>query len=277
MPELPEVETIVKTLSKHLIGLKIISGKLLYSQICENKKVIDSETFKGLLIKDVHRRGKVILIDLERNITILFHLGMTGQLFFSSPHDPIDRHTHFLLHFEKYPYELRFRDVRRFGCLAFIRTNEAFSDRRLRRLGPEPLEIEFPIFVTLFEQKRARLKSLLLDQRFIAGIGNIYADEILFQAKLHPLLPASLLKKSHLKRLWRAMREVLRQAIKYRGSTILNYVNGETRPGEFQSFHRVYGKEAHPCSICKTRIRRIKINGRSTHFCPKCQEPRRKN
>lgn len=277
MPELPEVETIVKVLSKHLIGLKIISGKLLCSQICKDDEVIDLETLKDLLIKGVCRRGKVILIDLEGNITILFHLGMTGQLYLSPPQDPIDRHMHFKLDFAKYPYELRFRDVRRFGCLAFIRTDEAFSDRRLKLLGSEPLDIEFPIFVSHFEGRRARLKSLLLDQRFIAGIGNIYADEILFRAKLHPLLPASLLEKSHLKRLWRAMREVLRQAIEYRGSTIRNYVNGETRPGEFQSFHRVYGKEACPCSICRTRIKRIKINGRSTHFCPNCQALRRKD
>ncbi len=276
MPELPEVETIVKVLSKHLRGLKIISGKLLCSQIYKDKEVMDLGTLKDLRIKDIRRRGKVILIDLERNKTILFHLGMTGQLYLSPPHDPIDRHTHFMLDFAKYPYALRFRDIRRFGCLAIIRTDEAFSDRRLRLLGPEPLEIEFPIFVSHFEGRRARLKSLLLDQHFIAGIGNIYADEILFRAKLHPLLPSSLLQKFHLKRLWRAMREVLRQAIEYRGSTIRNYVNGETRPGEFQSFHRVYGKEAHPCSICETRIERIKINGRSTHFCPNCQAFSRK-
>jgi len=277
MPELPEVETIIRTLSKHLIGLKINSGQLLCSQICKDKEVMDLGTLEGLRIKDVRRRGKVILIDLERNITILFHLGMTGQLYLSPPHAPIARHTHFRLDFAKYPYELRFRDVRRFGCLAFIRTDEAFSDERLRQMGPEPLEIEFPIFVSHFEGRRARLKSLLLNQRFIAGIGNIYADEILFQAKLHPSIPVSLLKESHIKRLWRAMRAVLRQAIEFRGSTIRSYVNGETRSGEFQTFHRVYGKEGHPCSICKTRIKRIKINGRSTHFCPNCQGLRRKD
>jgi len=274
MPELPEVETIVKGLSKHLTGLEIISGKVFCSQICENKTPVDPRILKGFQIKGVRRRGKVILIDLDGNITILFHLGMTGQLFFSSLRDSLDRHTHFVLKFGRYPQELRFRDVRRFGYLAFIKTDEIFSYQRLERLGPEPLEIKFPIFVSLFKGRRARLKSLLLDQHFIAGIGNIYADEILFRARLHPLLSVSLLETFHLKRLWRAMRDVLRQAIKYKGSTTRTYINTETHPGEFQSFHRVYGKEAHPCSICHTRIERIKMNGRSTYFCPHCQDLR---
>jgi formamidopyrimidine-DNA glycosylase len=277
MPELPEVETIVKNLSKRLPGLEIISGKLFCSQICENKEPVNLGILKGFQIKDVRRRGKVILIDLNGNITLLFHLGMTGQLFFSSPHDSLDRHTHFVLKFARYPQELRFRDVRRFGYLAFIRTDEIFLNQRLDRLGPEPLEMTFSMFVSLFKGRRARLKSLLMDQHFIAGIGNIYADEILFRAKLHPLLSVSLLETFHLKRLWRAMRDVLRQAIKYKGSTIRTYINPETHPGRFQSFHRVYGREAHPCSICRTRIERIKMNGRSTYFCPHCQDLGRKD
>jgi len=274
MPELPEVETIVKFLSKHLTGLRIISGKLFCSQICKDKKPLDPGILKGFQIRDVRRRGKVILIDLDGNITILFHLGMTGQLFFSSPRVSLDRHTHFVLKFARYPQELRFRDVRRFGYLAFMRTDEIFLNQRFKRLGPEPLEMTFPMFISLFKGRRARLKSLLLDQHFIAGIGNIYADEILFRAKLHPLLSVSLLETFHLKRLWRAMRDVLRQAIKHKGSTIRTYINAKTHPGEFQSFHRVYAKEAHPCSVCHSQIKRIKMNGRSTYFCPKCQDLR---
>ncbi len=272
MPELPEVETIVRHLSKQLNGLKIISGKLLNSQICKDEKAADPGAIEGFRVKGIRRRGKVILIDLEGNVTILFHLGMTGQLFLTSPCGPIDRHTHFKLSFLSYPYELRFRDVRRFGCLAFVPTDEFLLNRRLKRLGPEPLEVKFPEFVSQFYGRRARLKSLLLDQSVLAGIGNIYADEILFRAKLHPSFPAYLLQKSHLERLWKAVREVLLQAIKYKGSTIRNYVNAENLPGEFQSFHRVYGKENQPCSICETRIERIKIDARSTYFCPHCQD-----
>jgi formamidopyrimidine-DNA glycosylase len=276
MPELPEVETVVRDLSKHLHGLKIVSGKVLCSQICKNPKPLDLDMLRGSRIKGVWRRGKMILVGLERNITILFHLGMTGQLFFSSPHDPIDRHTHFILNFAGSPNELRFRDIRKLGCLIFIRTDEVSSNQRLKRLGPEPLEIKLTDFVSLFNGRKARLKSLLLDQHFIAGIGNIYADEILFRAKLNPLLPARLLKKSDLRRLWVKMREVLEQAIKYKGSTIRDYVNAASRPGEFQTFHRVYGKEGHPCSICKKKIERMKISGRSTYFCPHCQALKRK-
>jgi formamidopyrimidine-DNA glycosylase len=272
MPELPEVETIVKGLSKRLAGLEIISGRLFCPQICENKEPVDPGILKGFRIKDVRRRGKVILIDLDGNITILFHLGMTGQLFFSLPRDSLDRHTHFVLRFSRSPQELRFRDVRRFGYLAFLKTDDIVLNQRLDRLGPEPLEMTFSVFVSLFQGRRARVKSLLMDQHFIAGIGNIYADEILFRAKLHPSLSVSLLETSHLRRLWRAMRDVLEQAIKYKGSTIRTYINAETHPGQFQSFHRVYGRETQPCWVCRTLIERMKMNGRSTYFCPHCQE-----
>ncbi len=271
MPELPEVETIVQELSRDLMGQKIISEKLLCSRICKYNQPIDLKTIRGRRVKDVRRRGKMILIELDGNQTVLFHLGMTGQLFFSSPHKLADRHTHLKLNFAENPHELRFRDVRKFGCLAIIRTEETFSAKMLRNLGPEPLEIQFPVFAALFKRRRSRLKSLLLDQSFIAGIGNIYADEILFRARLHPMLPASLLKRTDLRRLWRAMREILQQAIIYKGSSIRNYVNTEAREGEFQSFHQVYGKESHSCLVCRAKIKRIKISGRSSYFCPKCQ------
>lgn len=271
MPELPEVETIVQELSRDLIGQKIISEKVLCSQICKYNNPVDLKTIKGRRIKDVRRRGKMILIELDSNQTVLFHLGMTGQLFFSFPHQLADRHTHFILTFAENPHELRFRDVRKFGCLAIILTDETFSAKMLRNLGPEPLEIEFPVFATLLKRRRSRMKSLFLDQSFIAGIGNIYADEILFRARLHPMLPASLLNRTDLKRLWRAMREILQEAIKHKGSSIRNYVNTEARQGEFQSFHQVYGKESHPCLVCRAKIERIKVNGRSSYFCPKCQ------
>lgn len=275
MPELPEVETIVRNLSPKLIGLKIESFRVLFPPVLRNGDVSDIRKLRGKKILDIHRRGKMILINCEDNLSLLFHLKMTGKLLFCPQKTPFDKHTHFVLSFKGQEKELRFRDVRKFGFIFFIQTPEVFSSEKLRDLGPEPLEIDYPFFAGLFKGRKARIKNLLLNQKFIAGIGNIYADEILFRAKIHPLTEASLLSEEDKKRLWKAMRKVLRDAIEKRGSSIRDYTDAEGKQGNFQNYHQVYGRRALPCRICGEKIERLRLGGRSSFFCPSCQNLRR--
>jgi formamidopyrimidine-DNA glycosylase len=271
MPELPEVETIVQVLGQKLEGLEIVSGKLLSPEICEKLGSLDIRCLEGRRITGIRRRGKIILMDCEGNISLLFHLGMTGQLLLYPPQHMKDRHTHFILAFRNYPLNLRFRDIRRFGFLSCVHTDKALRIKYLNKLGPEPLEISFSDFVSLFGKRKAKLKALLLNQQFIAGIGNIYADEILFRTKLHPSLCSSSLQKADLRRLWNVMRKVLKQALIHKGSSMRNYVDAHARPGKFQHYHLVYGKESKPCSVCGEKIERCRVSGRNSYFCPRCQ------
>ncbi len=276
MPELPEVETIVRGLADILLNLEIASVRLNCSQICRDSDPSSIKRMEGKRIVAARRRGKMIFLDCEENLTLLFHLGMTGQLFCALPDRSIDKHTHFLMDFVRFPHELRFRDVRKFGFLSCFSTDRAFEVDRLSRLGPEPMELKCAEFISLFKGHKARLKSLLLDQSFISGIGNIYADEILFQARLHPLLPAHLVEESKLSCLWRAIRKVLSEAIEHGGSSIRDYRDSNSQKGKYQNYHMVYGKESTPCLNCGQRIVRVKINGRSSFFCPGCQPFKRR-
>ncbi len=272
MPELPEVETIVRNLSSKLKGLEISSVKIIYPPVLRNKKPSLINDLKGRKIVGVRRRGKMLLINFERNLSLLIHLKMTGQLLFYPREEPLDKHTHFILFFKDENNELRFRDVRKFGFISCLRNLDISYADELKNLGPEPLEIDFSLFKKLFQGRKARLKSLLLNQNFIAGIGNIYADEILFQAKLHPLTPASHLGDDDLKRLLKAMRNVLRKAIIHKGSSIRSFTNAEGKRGRFQNYHQVYGRESQPCFICGEKIKRLRLGGRSSSFCPRCQK-----
>lgn len=274
MPELPEVETIVRSLSSKLRGLEVLSATVFSSHLLRNTSPSFLRRLKGRKVVDMRRRGKLILLDFKDDLSLVFHLKMTGQLFFSPLGEPRDKHTHFVLSFKSQERELRFRDVRKFGFLMGMKTSEAFLTDELGLLGPEPLEIDFSHFKMIFQGRKARLKSLLLDQKFIAGIGNIYADEILFQAKLHPLIPASQLTDVHLKRLSLATKDVLNEAIRCKGSSIRDYLDDEGERGNFQDHHRVYGREDLPCFICEEAIRRIRVGDRSSFFCPRCQKKR---
>ena len=272
MPELPEVETIVRNLSSKLKGLEISSVRIIYPPVLRNKKPSLINDLKGRKVVDVRRRGKMLLINFERNLSLLIHLKMTGQLLFYPGGKPWDKHTHFILSFKDEKNELRFRDVRKFGFISCLRNLDISYADELKNLGPEPLEIDFSLFKKLFQGRKARLKSLLLNQNFIAGIGNIYADEILFQAKLHPLTPASHLGDDDLRRLLKAMRGVLRKAIIHKGSSIRSFTNAEGKRGKFQNYHQVYGRESQSCFICRENIKRIRLGGRSSFFCPRCQK-----
>ena len=276
MPELPEVETIVRGLRTVLPGRTIVSVRLGKTDFIEDPLAL-AEQLPGRRIEKVERMGKFISLELsagleaknpERQIDLVIHLGMTGWLGVRRPADPVAPHTHAFFELEN-GQELRYTDIRRFGQIRLVPAEEKapFSER----LGREPLEISAGEFSKLLAGRRARIKALLLDQRIFRGIGNIYADESLWQARIHPARLAARLNQAELARLRTAIRRVLQHAIRDRGSSISNFVDAEGQPGEYQQRHRAYGREGKPCFRCATKIKREVIAGRSSFFCPRCQ------
>ena len=281
MPELPEVETIVRGLRTVLPGHTIVSVRLGKTDFIEDPAAL-SELLPGRRIERVERLGKFIQLQLsagsgaknaDGQMNLVIHLGMTGWLGVRRPEDPVAPHTHAFFELED-GRELRYTDIRRFGQILLVAGGKiaAFSER----LGKEPLEISASEFHARLAGRRARIKALLLDQSIFRGIGNIYADESLWQARIHPARLAARLNSADLARLRKAIRRILQHAIEDRGSSISNFVDAEGQPGEYQQRHRAYGREGKPCFRCGSKIRRGSVAGRSSYFCPRCQPaPRR--
>ena len=279
MPELPEVETVVRGLRSSLPGRSIVEVRFGKTDFVENPAGI-AEHLPGMRISDVKRLGKFISIGLESGSAprpsrsrLVIHLGMTGQLTLPRASESVAPHTHgfFVLDDGR---ELRYTDIRRFGRMLLV-PEEKLAEFE-GDLGVEPLEIAAAEFCRRFASRRARLKALLLDQRLLRGIGNIYADESLFRARLHPARIAEKLTMKQLLALHRSVREVLEDAIRFRGSSISDYVDSEGNRGGFQLRHRVYQRDGKPCFRCRAKIRRVIVAGRSSHFCPRCQPAPRK-
>jgi formamidopyrimidine-DNA glycosylase len=272
MPELPEVETIVRGLQKTIVEKKIKDVKVIFPGIVKQ----DIKGFKKDVVKSkitkVRRRGKFILVDLSNGKTILAHLGMTGNFLLVKPSSPLNKHDHLIFKFYEDPKELRYNDQRRFGRIKSFPTSKEEDVSDLKKLGSESLNIPSYDFVNLFQKRRGRIKSALLNQQIIAGLGNIYADESLFEAKIHPSQKIDKLSPQELKKLHQAIQKILRKAIKAGGSSIENYYNINGEIGSFQFQHKVYGREGLPCKTCGTKIKRVKISQRSSYFCPKCQK-----
>ena len=286
MPELPEVETIARGLTKSLTGDVIesvwLGGKPepLKSSAAEMVRTLEQARIAG-----VRRVGKHIVVDLSRESRVasrkprsgrfssrdgkvtaqwVVHLGMTGQLLITRPEREIAQHTHAILRLRS-GRELRFVDPRRFGRLAVVQCS-------FQAPGSEPLDVGFESFAGLFRKRKTPIKSALLNQRLLSGIGNIYADEALFRAGVRPRRQAASLRGAELQRLHAAVREVLNEAIAAGGSSVSDYVDSNGDAGFFQFQHRVYGREGEPCLVCRTAIKRIVIAGRSAHYCPRCQK-----
>lgn len=273
MPELPEVETVVRDLRPLLVGrsfAKITVGRKAlrrkWSRAWESHLV-------GQRVEAIQRRGKWIMLDLG-NPWLLVHLGMTGQFTVAHGATPRETHTHIVFTLND-SNELRFRDIRRFGSVAYYpsreKLNAVFDDSRL---GPEPFDLDATYWHERLTATRRNLKAILLDQTVVAGVGNIYADESLFEAGLHPALTGAEVNPKNAEALRQAIVNVLTQAIERRGSSIRDYVGGSGLKGEMQHEFRVYGRTGEPCLRCRTPITRIKLAGRSTHFCSKCQRKR---
>jgi formamidopyrimidine-DNA glycosylase len=276
MPELPEVETVVRGLRSALPGRTIDEVRFGKTDFVDDPVLI-SERIPGLRVSGVERLGKFICIALgvvsssenaKTGHCLIVHLGMTGQLTVADSSDPVKTHTHVFFALDD-GRELRYRDIRRFGRMLTIPASQ-FAEFK-SRLGKEPLAIGAEEFCEDFGSRRARLKALLLDQSVLCGVGNIYADESLFRAGLHPARIAEKVKREQLLALRAAVREVLEEAILSRGSSISDYRDSEGKPGNFQLKHRVYQRDGKPCLVCKSIIRRMIVAGRGTHFCPTCQ------
>ena len=274
MPELPEVETIVRCLRPRLAGREIRKVRVFFRPIVRRPGAAGLGPLQGRTVLGVGRRGKMIVVRLSGGMSLLFHLKMTGQLFCCAAGAPRDKHTHLAISFRDSRGELRFRDIRKFGFALAVPAAEDGSVPELSRLGPEPLSLGFEEFRSAFAGRRGRIKARLLDQEIIAGIGNIYADEILFEAGIHPEADVSRLSGAAWRRLWSAVRAVLRRAIRHRGTTLRDYRDGDGEPGGFQARLRVYGREGLACRRCGAPVRRRRVAGRSSHFCPRCQRKR---
>jgi formamidopyrimidine-DNA glycosylase len=261
MPELPEVETVVRSVAAHLAGRRIVSTRFTSRFVTPGNRAKLTQRLAGRRIESVTRRGKFILIALDEG-TLTVHLGMTGKLLLEGE---AGEHTHGIFNLDD--GQLLYHDPRQFGRIEW----SPGPPPRVARLGPEPLEISFEEFRARLKRK-TRMKALLLNQAFLAGLGNIYADESLFAAGIHPLAVANRLSTARAAKLYDGIRAILTRAIQLGGSSISDYVNGRGERGWFQMEHRVYGREGEPCAHCGRPIRKILVAQRGTHFCAQCQK-----
>jgi formamidopyrimidine-DNA glycosylase len=270
MPELPEVETVVRGLREPLIGRTILGATAHWPPTIAAPSTDEfAAMIAGRRVVSVGRRGKYVVIELDRGY-LLIHLKMSGRLQVVPGDEPLDKHTHTFFELDD-GHQLRFRDVRKFGRVYLVDDPEQVT----AVLGPEPLDGNFTLedFRRLLVRRSGRLKSLLLNQSFLAGLGNIYADEALFAARLHPLRTADSLTAEEQARLYRAIRTVLARAVASHGTTLTDggYTDARGQPGGYQRKIAVYGRAGEPCPVCLAPIEREVIGGRSSHFCPDCQ------
>jgi len=273
MPELPEVETVARGVDKRARGSRIVSVWLgSKPEPFRSPPAEIAATLTGSTIEGARRVGKHVVVDLvgkrKRRGQWIVHLGMTGRLLVLPPDAPIAAHTHAILTLED-GREIRFVDPRRFGRLAVLDLPPAGAG--FTGPGHEPLGIPFDEFRALFRGRRTPIKSALLNQNLLHGVGNIYADESLFRAGIRPRRHAGRLTGRELARLHEALQSVLREAIALGGSSVSDYVDADGARGFFQLEHKVYLRTGEPCLVCGTPIRRIVLGGRGTHFCPQCQ------
>jgi formamidopyrimidine-DNA glycosylase len=281
MPELPEVETVARGLRRAILGRRIVSVSLGKTDFIDDPVALE-EHLPGRQIEAVERFGKFMLLRLSAAASagqipsngdavpasLLVHLGMTGQIAPSPAKQPREKHTHVCLLLDD-GRELRYVDARRFGRIAYL--TEAPLAKELLGFGADPLEVSSEEFASRIRGRRARIKALLLDQGVLRGVGNIYADESLWRAKIHPARLGAKLSKEQAGTLRRVLQEILQKAIVMRGSSISDFLDAEGEPGEYQRHHRAYGREGKGCYRCRATIRRGIVAGRSSYFCPKCQ------
>ncbi len=290
MPELPEVQTIVNTLAPALTGRRIVRIVHLRPDIVTPIGFELPKHLQDRKIKSIHRRAKRIVFTLDDNNAFYIHLGMSGRLTLEAPDEPIPLHTHLIVETDSssrsmgvspmHPRpkhgrdahasrntQLRFKDPRRFGGIFWLGSESAETN-----IGPEPLSLRAKHLAPRLARTKRAIKNALLDQRLIAGLGNIYVDESLHAAKIHPLTRADKLKPDQITRLTESIKQVLNKALKHRGSTLRDYVDAQGAKGDFQRLHKVYNRQRRPCTTCKTPIKKIVLGARSTCFCPKCQQ-----
>ncbi|MCH5584381.1 DNA-formamidopyrimidine glycosylase [Shimazuella sp. AN120528] len=273
MPELPEVETVRRTLSSLIVGKTIREVTVSLPRIIRKPDDIKefADKLAGTTITSVDRRGKFLKLFADPYV-LVSHLRMEGKYRMAKSTDPVEKHDHVIFHFTD-GTELRYKDVRQFGTMDLFLRGEEDNDAPLGKLGPEPLSDEFTRqwFQSQLSKKTTKIKALLLNQHFLVGLGNIYVDEALHRAKIHPERAAKSLTKKEVSELFQAIRETLQTAIDAGGSSVRSYVNGQGEMGYFQLQIKVYGRKNEPCYTCGNPISRLIVAGRGTHICNTCQ------
>jgi formamidopyrimidine-DNA glycosylase len=292
MPELPEVETVVSGLRKKIIGLRIKDVWTDFKKLIKKPRNFEKfkKSIKGEKIESVGRRGKNILVYLSKNKVLLVHQKMTGHFLFGKWKfkngkwvseilgplfdDPMNRFLHLIFFFEN-GKQLALSDLRKFAKVELWDRENLENSKGFSSLGPEPLEKKFTFNKfkeTLKKRKKGKIKQVLMDQKVIAGIGNIYSDEILWEAKVNAFTDINHLKEKMLKSIFEATKKILKKGINLKGASVSDFRRVDGTKGGFQLWGKVYRREGKECPRCKTKIRRKKIGGRSTHFCPNCQK-----
>lgn len=274
MPELPEVETIKNTLKRFVMDKTIETVSVYWPNIVKMPE--DVEHFKhqlqGQTIHGITRKGKFLIFQLDDDV-LVSHLRMEGKYSVHQKTEPVKKHTHVLFTFSD-GEEMRYNDVRKFGTMHVFKKGEEFQQKPLNQLGPDPFEEDFTFayFYSKLKKTERVIKSALLDQTIVAGLGNIYVDETLFKAGVHPLKKANKLTKKEMKAIQQASIETLKEAVAQGGTTIRSYVNSQGEMGMFQQKLFVYGQENQACKRCGKPIIKMKIGGRGTHLCSACQK-----
>lgn len=273
MPELPEVETVRRTLNQLVVGKKVERVSVRLKRIIQRPD--DTEAFalllEGQTLEAVERRGKFLRFQFE-HYTMVSHLRMEGRYGLYGANDPLETHTHVVFHFTD-GSELRYKDVRQFGTMHIFSRDEDLVSLPLSKLGLEPLDEAFTLktFRETISRRTTKIKPLLLNQEYIVGIGNIYVDEALYTAGIHPERPANTLTAKELEKLHGAVVGTLSEAVAAGGSSIKSYVNGQGQAGQFQHRLQMYGREDQACYTCGQAIVKTVVAGRGTHYCPRCQ------
>jgi len=271
MPELPEVETVARGLRLLLVGRALVGVHRSRKALRQTWTRSWEPMLVGRRVQEILRRGKWLLVGLDSGGFLMVHLGMTGQFTVVAPGVAAENHTHLVFPLDN-AHELRFRDARRFGSVTYFSDRPTWEAFLAARLGPEPWDMPAEEWQAALKETKRPVKALLMDQKVVAGVGNIYADEACFAARIDPRRAGNRLKPVEADRLLQSLRAVLTRAIESGGSSIRDYVNGSGEPGGFQKEFAVYGRPGEPCPNCERKIKNVRIAGRSTHYCPRCQK-----
>ncbi len=273
MPELPEVETIKETLKLRILGEKVTDVEIYVPGIIRKDTVSDFiNKLKGQTLIDIGRKGKYMFFRFDRNVVVI-HLRMEGKFFVKKSNSPKEKHEHVIFRFAS-SQTLRFHDVRKFGTMEIVEPGKEYQAQGVAKLGLEPFE---PGFTASYLKEKIRdskrpIKSLLLDQSIVAGLGNIYVDEVLFLSKIRPTRPGVTLDDAELEHIVDSCKYILTRAVALGGTTIRSYLSSLGVTGRFQNELNVHTRAGQPCHVCKTTIEKIRVGGRGTYYCPKCQK-----
>lgn len=272
MPEIAEVETVRNTLKKRILNKKIVKVEVLYDKMIENSVTEFKKILVGNEFKDILRVGKWLIFELKDHY-LLSHLRMEGKYFIKNSEEDLVKHEHVIISFND-GTDLRYHDTRKFGRMKLVLKEDLWETEEIKKQGKEPIDdtLTSDYLLMKFKGKKLPMKSTLLDQSIISGLGNIYVDEVLYAAGINPLRSPSSITKDECEKIIKSAREIILKAMEYGGTTIKSYTSSLGVTGNYQQFLKVHKKEGEPCPQCGLPIKRIKVGGRSTYFCERCQK-----